>query len=285
VDIRRKVVKVYIGTCVSLAIKILTGHRFNREEEDFDSLKDYNNYLNDVEDITFNLINNIDVEPTERKLKEYEEANRQAITNNLQRAKQGAQSVQARQAAERELARLKRQAAIREEEEDRRERDAARRDLLEKLASGVGDAEELARQSEMTMLNRAKSRKQALANDLSALENANGSATFLKGLKKQVEAEPEVPYDPFGGASDKREYFVIQDDYGWDFFDKLKEPHFSSGGYDVHEYYTRALCETFSGLGVIVGDDLEGAAPASVATAAAEMITTSRPKLMVDDVF
>ena len=48
--------------------------RMNKQEEDFESLRDYNDYLEQVEEITWNLILGIDVEQTERRLRTYEEA-------------------------------------------------------------------------------------------------------------------------------------------------------------------------------------------------------------------
>ena len=51
VDIRRRILK-----------------DFNKLQEDFDSLREYNDYLEMVEDIIFNLCNNIDVTETEKKV-------------------------------------------------------------------------------------------------------------------------------------------------------------------------------------------------------------------------
>jgi len=51
VDIRKKVLK-----------------DFNKKEEDFDSLEEYNDYLELVEDIIYNLTNNINVEATKKKI-------------------------------------------------------------------------------------------------------------------------------------------------------------------------------------------------------------------------
>ena len=33
------------------------------------------------------------------------------------------------------------------------------------------------------------------------------------------------------------------------------KPEYLAGGYDVREYYARALCEAFAGLGVMVADE------------------------------
>jgi CDK-activating kinase assembly factor MAT1 len=235
VDIRRKVAQV-----------------FNREPEDFMDLKAYNDYLNDVEDITFNLIQNVDVEASEKKLRDYEAQNKHAIMERTKKAKMGMQSEQARQAAEREEARLRRARAVQDEQALRLEKLEAERDIVNKLASG-GDATEIARQSEIAIRNNVKRRQQALDDDFFTPDDS----FKIKGLKQHVEAEPEKPYDPFGGLTDQKDHFVVQDDYGWNFFDALKDPkmqHFSAGGYDVREYYNRSLCEAFGGLDIIIGE-------------------------------
>ena len=51
VDIRRRILKDFCKT-----------------QEDFESLRDFNDYLEVVEDIIFNLVNGIDVEETKRKI-------------------------------------------------------------------------------------------------------------------------------------------------------------------------------------------------------------------------
>ncbi|GJN00800.1 hypothetical protein PR202_ga18013 [Eleusine coracana subsp. coracana] len=59
--------------------------RFNKTQEHFPSLRDYNDYLEEVEDMTFNLIEGIDVEAIEAKVARYEKENQEQIT--LSRAK------------------------------------------------------------------------------------------------------------------------------------------------------------------------------------------------------
>ncbi|KAK3062024.1 TFIIH/NER complex subunit, partial [Teratosphaeriaceae sp. CCFEE 6253] len=77
---------------------------FNRREEDFESLLAYNNYLNDVEDITFNLINNIDLDETNKKFDAYSKAHEKEIEENAQMAVQEKQSFSAMQKLERQQA-------------------------------------------------------------------------------------------------------------------------------------------------------------------------------------
>ena len=51
VDIRRRILK-----------------DFNKQEEDFESLRDYNDHLEMVEDIIINLTNNLDILETNKKI-------------------------------------------------------------------------------------------------------------------------------------------------------------------------------------------------------------------------
>jgi len=65
VDIRKRIVKVY-----------------NQREEDFDTLKDYNDYLEDIETIIFNLANKVDEDETKRRVETYKKENDKQIKKN-----------------------------------------------------------------------------------------------------------------------------------------------------------------------------------------------------------
>ncbi|XP_044744866.1 CDK-activating kinase assembly factor MAT1 [Coccinella septempunctata] len=55
---------------------------FNRKEEDFKSLREYNDYLEEVETIIYNLCNNIDVIETNKKIEQYKKDNKDVIQKN-----------------------------------------------------------------------------------------------------------------------------------------------------------------------------------------------------------
>ncbi len=54
VDIRKKILK-----------------DFNKKEEDFATLNEYNDYLEEIETVIFNLTNGIDVEQTNKRIEKY----------------------------------------------------------------------------------------------------------------------------------------------------------------------------------------------------------------------
>ncbi|KAK3584577.1 hypothetical protein CHS0354_040278 [Potamilus streckersoni] len=55
---------------------------FNKKEEDFTNLNDYNDYLEMIESIIYNLTNNIDVETTKRQIESYKKDNKDLIKKN-----------------------------------------------------------------------------------------------------------------------------------------------------------------------------------------------------------
>ncbi|XP_054759629.1 CDK-activating kinase assembly factor MAT1-like [Lytechinus pictus] len=67
VDIRRRVMK-----------------DFNKQEGDFQTLREYNDYLEDIEHIVYNLTNGVDMEATRKKIENYRRENKELITKNRQ---------------------------------------------------------------------------------------------------------------------------------------------------------------------------------------------------------
>lgn len=52
---------------------------YNKRQDEFPSLRDYNDYLEEVEDVIFNLIEGVDVAATEERLLKYRNENMDAI--------------------------------------------------------------------------------------------------------------------------------------------------------------------------------------------------------------
>ena len=260
--------------------------RFNRRQEEFTTLLAYNNYLEEIETLTFNLLYNIDVKATEQKLASYAQQNARSISRNQELQTQESANAEAQLAAQKEQAKLRRAEALREEEDERREREEGKRELVQRLAAGRGDADEIVRDTQRVQLKKSSARgekarlaqlkqqSQARSDGFKADNGAAAAAAFtIEGLKPVEEAEPEKPYDPFGGMRFERDYCVLQDDYEHPWLERLKtDPQITAGGYDVREYYARTMLEAFSGLGVFVEEEMaqrEVSAGKETATAAA----------------
>ncbi|XP_005986479.1 CDK-activating kinase assembly factor MAT1 isoform X1 [Latimeria chalumnae] len=65
VEIRKKVLKIY-----------------NKREEDFFSLREYNDYLEEVEEMVCNLTNSVDPENTKKRMEQYQRDNKDVIQRN-----------------------------------------------------------------------------------------------------------------------------------------------------------------------------------------------------------
>lgn len=62
-----------------LVIRRRVLNTYNKRQEDFPTLRAYNDYLEEVEDMIFNLIEGVDVAATEEKLNKYRDENMDAI--------------------------------------------------------------------------------------------------------------------------------------------------------------------------------------------------------------
>ncbi|KAF2755750.1 CDK-activating kinase assembly factor [Pseudovirgaria hyperparasitica] len=242
VDIRRRVAKV-----------------FNRCEEDFETLLDYNDYLNDVEDITYNLINGIDVEASEKKLQGYAEANRQLIDDNENRARKAATTYAARQAQVKEQSRLRREANMREEERERQERLEGQRNIINQLASRDGDAEQIVREGQIGLKRRHKTAIPDRRKPSASATKAEDGKLLYRGLKKKTEVEPERPFSPYAGLRIANEYSVVQDHYDapWLSF-AWQDERYLAGGFKIGDFYSRVFSEAFAGLSVFVDEEVAG---------------------------
>ena len=253
----------------------LTLSSFNRRESEFTTLFDYNNYLEEVETLAFNLITKTDVAATEAKLKAYQQANSASIAQNAALELQENSSQAQRAAAEREALHQSRQAARMEEEAEREEREEERQKVLEKLKQG-GDADAIVKEGQKVMLKKSSARRkeadlkraaaaqeqtqQQILNQRSGVvyPATNNDGLFrIAGLKpvEQVVASP--PYSPFAGIHIEPKYFGLQENYDNPFLDRAKtNPGILAGGYDVAEYKARAMMDAFAGLAVFVGEEI-----------------------------
>lgn len=235
----------------------------------------------------------IDVAKTEADLQSYAAANMHSIKANQALESAENSSFLEQQSLEQEQARLRRQLARQEYENERREMAAHREDVLARLAAGgPGDADTIAKEGQTTVrLKKSSARrseeerirqKQAALRGMEVRKAATvaGQAPttadlagtdvdtgLIKGLKKVKAPEPEKPYDPFGGlVPDKRDYYVLQDHYPSSYLDRLRnDVQVQAGGYDLREYYARTMLEAFAGLGCFIEEEVTKRDAASLA--------------------
>ncbi|KAI1115753.1 CDK-activating kinase assembly factor MAT1-domain-containing protein [Nemania sp. NC0429] len=284
VDIRRRVAAAY-----------------NMVEDDFETLRNYNDYLQDVEDLTFDLISGDDDERTtaEQKLLSREQAFRNDIERNKRRGREAELSRQKRDAAEVEATRQRRLEEQREEARARAEEATINAEVMGALARGEsGSAAEI----QARIVAQKRARVAAIAGthfpsllDAEVANDANANNTLsIRGLKTKKTSDEEEdlskPYDPFAGLGSALEptRYHLSEAYPnpWLEAARTNADH-RVPGYSIHEYVARAMFDAFAGLGINIADEKKDVARGPGTVVAAEAAATNRTseKINADDVF
>lgn len=241
---------------------------FNNSEDDFEDLRAYNDYLDMVECLTFDLVYGSESQraTAQNKLQAWEDEHRAEIEKNRRSDMKAREHARKQVQAEQMAAKERRLEAVRQEEEERARKTRQREEDLELLASApAGHA------SKIMLKKRGQHRKEALADaEAAAMRRAATAASgglSIKGLKKKtsnaagaggVADEDRGPYDPFGKLDLNPTRYTLKTKYRQDYLDNVhNHAETNAGGYNLQEYYSRALFEAFAGLSVFVCDEKE----------------------------
>jgi CDK-activating kinase assembly factor MAT1 len=145
---------------------------FNRMQEDFATLEEFNNYEEEVEDCIFNLVHDVNVETTRSKILQYQKDNEERIVLNQGKAFEEDSKMERRVQQERELLELTYQDRIVKERQERsfkaersrqmNEIALGERDKLTVTKSG-GDAMEVDAAAGASAEEQARMQQQAMA--------------------------------------------------------------------------------------------------------------------------
>lgn len=135
-----------LGVEREVAVRRTVAKLFNRRQDDFVDLKAYNDYLEEVEEITFNKIHEIDLPRTNAKLEQYQAAHRSAIASSANISQQESDR-QARMDEEEKQAKKARADRVRKQEEaEREQRERERLEMMRELEKGADPDEVLEKQ-------------------------------------------------------------------------------------------------------------------------------------------
>ncbi|KAK8047090.1 RNA polymerase II-associated protein 1 [Apiospora saccharicola] len=270
---------------------------FNNTQDDFETLRDYNNYLQDVEDLTFALVSGTDEErrKAEAQLISYEEKNKADIDRNRKKGRE-AEAARKRREAEAEAAsKARRLEELREEEEARQEEATINREVMEALQGGEqGSAAQI---QERILAQKRKRIAQINGQHFpSSLDSGPSSMLSIRGLKAkrngptEDEEDRNKPYDPFGATDLDPTRYTVHESYENTWLDpaRTRDDH-RVPGYSVQEYVTRAMFEAFAGLGVVIDEEKAGAqravGTAGAKHAAQKNTTTGAARKVSNDIF
>lgn len=242
-----------------VAIRRRLAKEFNKCHEDFDDLRSYNDYLEEVEDIAFNLINNIDVPETEARIATYKAANAALTALNIQREEAYALALKEQEELDRKEREARAAQLAHEEQLEREEKEREQREIIDKLETSQKDAREVVAKSRANAAKRLASATGTGAGTGLASMGFGFGAEYAKLLKTRTTKKgaalvPDEPHVPL-----KDDWYAYEDLYvlkeGYDdviseAVRKDREGIMRAGGYMVHEAWRRALMSAVAGLDV-----------------------------------
>ncbi|OCH87413.1 CDK-activating kinase assembly factor [Obba rivulosa] len=264
-----------LGVEKEVAVRRRIAKEFNKRREDFPDLHAYNDYLEEVEDITFNLINDIDVAETEARIVQYRQENAALIELNIQREEQYAQYLKEQEDFERQEREQRAAELRRAEEEEREEREKGRREIIDKLETSDKDAIKLVARSRLEAMRRASARSTSSGNVLQS------SSRLLRSRAAQSTVVPDVPHVPLqDNWYAYEDMFTLRDNYDDPASEAVRrdrEGIMRAGGYRVEQAWERALRCAVAGLEIMPLEGLHSTAsdPAAVPGAGGDVVMAS----------
>ncbi|CCM02919.1 uncharacterized protein FIBRA_05033 [Fibroporia radiculosa] len=237
-----------------VAVRRRIAKEFNKRMEDFPDLRSYNDYLEEVEDITFNLIHDIEIPETEARIAAYRRENAALIELNIQREEQYNRLLKEQEDAERQEREHRAAELRRLEEEEREEREKERQELIDKLETSDKDATRLVAKSRADALRRASARSTAAANSFQS------SSKLLRSRAAQNTIVPDAPHVPL--QDDWYAYedmYILRDNYedpASEAVRRDREGIMKAGGYRVEEAWERALRSAIAGLEIMPAEGI-----------------------------
>ncbi|KAK9420436.1 putative RNA polymerase II transcription factor B subunit 3 [Seiridium unicorne] len=236
---------------------------FNNTQDDFETLRDYNNYLQEVEDLTFSLVYGEDADrmEAEAKLVDYEQQHKAEIERNKKKGTE-AEALRLRRQKDADAASEARKAELqRQEDEARAEEAKLNQEVMEALQRGeAGSAAEI--QARIMANKKAKLARMNGDHFGASLDAPGSRGISIRGLRQKKtgpsaeEGDRNKPYSPYAGIHLEPTRYTLQGDYENPHLIKAKaDKNHQVGGYSTQEYMARAMFEAFAGLGVMVGEE------------------------------
>uniref|UniRef100_A0A182RHC3 CDK-activating kinase assembly factor MAT1 n=1 Tax=Anopheles funestus TaxID=62324 RepID=A0A182RHC3_ANOFN len=113
---------------------------FNKKEDDFTSLDEYNDYLETIEELVFNLCNNIDIINTNKRIEQYKRDNRDVIMKNKSKLSKDELELEQIVEYEKEQFDQRRKELAMIEAENRKQKTKNKEELIDSLMASYEDA-------------------------------------------------------------------------------------------------------------------------------------------------
>ncbi|CCH60006.1 hypothetical protein TBLA_0C01930 [Henningerozyma blattae CBS 6284] len=229
---------------------------FNKTLKDFDNnLDEFNKYLEEIEDMVYNLDHGIDVAKTEEKVRTYEELNKQLIIANIERNKEDLENFQQREQFEKEIKLKKRMLEKQIREEDRSNKEWVKKEIVNRLEKDENeDVDDVIK----GVKNTVKLKKSSARRKLEELNRVLKNNPYINSNSKSRNKD-KTPFTPFNGDKDIHpRYKLDKEAYNDPFIKGLStRKEFIASGFRSEYIYARVLTEAFMGLGCVINEELQ----------------------------
>ncbi|RZF44645.1 hypothetical protein LSTR_LSTR000597 [Laodelphax striatellus] len=229
---------------------------FNKKEEDFSSLNEYNDYLENVETIIFNLTNNIDVMETNKRIEQYKRDNRELILKN--KIKIGREELELEELLEEEkhIDQIRKKEIVKEELELKRKKIKEKEDLIDELMFSNQDAKKIV--NEFAQISQAAA-KEMESSKPTAPPRASQFSTGIKFGRTSQQSAYHIPIIEDGPLYTYKEPEIVVDGPEPPVWSEIETGRYivhmrpetveeRAGGYTANIACMRALQEAFMGL-------------------------------------
>ncbi|KAL7414142.1 CDK-activating kinase assembly factor MAT1-domain-containing protein [Mrakia frigida] len=227
-----------------VAIRRRIAKNFNKRAEDFEDTRAYNDYLEEVEDITFNLLNQVSLPQTEARIAAFAAANAEFIDSNALLDEEERERVEEEEKRAKEERDWRREQGRKEGEEKEKEKKILEEKLLKELEFSSADPSAI-----LSKLSAAAS-----ASTASLQPTAPPPPSFVPRLRRsaatQAPAGPPPPYkDPYDSYETLYTMMESYDDPSTARLREDKDGTIEAGGWSVQETWERAVKGAVAGLG------------------------------------
>jgi CDK-activating kinase assembly factor MAT1 len=114
-------------------IRKKVGRYFNKRPEDFPSLRAYNDYLEESEEMIFNLINNVNVQETSERIERFRLENKDIIAANLAKQASEDKAISTQLAREKKEKQLRKEAYLNQQLEEKKSKKQQQQELINQI--------------------------------------------------------------------------------------------------------------------------------------------------------
>ncbi|XP_076169758.1 CDK-activating kinase assembly factor [Ptiloglossa arizonensis] len=225
---------------------------FNKREEDFASLREYNDYLEEIETIIYNLANNIDVIETNKRIDQYKKDNKDQITKSKSKLGRSEYELEEMIELEKQKEEERRLELVKAEMEAKKKKIREKEALIDELTFSEGNAKNIV-ETFASAIQASKKEIKAVPSKVTQFSTGikfgnQGTQNYLPVPK--LDDGPLYSYTPIGQSTDGptppgwRELQAR----GYVSHVRAESSAERAGGFKAHVACLRALQEAMAGL-------------------------------------